>query len=416
MKTAILPSQNVSISDSLKNKIEETTSIQNSQPPFKTSDSIKSTTWDYKNWENDLTEWDQETYENLVAIKLTPEQEARVLEPAEVFSRQETVVALHWHPEFVPMEMIRKRIDATFPNKTRELFIPTQHNQILSYDGVYSGVEVDCFAPQFQKKVQFLIHFENSKLVNGDVFKSMCEHTRNYRGSQLFELVASILDPRFDDRIQKAASVTAADDDLVAFVRWGTQKFEKLFAKNESRTPVDHIRNKLLANYFDRLREHFEDRQITRAQAFIRAVKKIVKKEFNPDYFYRAEEFIEETRSLGGGIIIPHPEQFWPILLADYDVDGYEVWNPQSRQYTEFLINVVANQNKTHNGRKLLITMGDDCHMGEKVKDPKVQNREKSSRQIGVQPVWDDLIIRKSLNLAGMDRDRLIDEYTARLN
>ncbi len=45
-------------------------------------------------------------------------------------------------------------------------------------------------------------------------------------------------------------------------------------------------------------------------------------------------------------MVIPHPEQFWPILLADYDVDGYEVWNPQSREYTDFLIRALDNQNK----------------------------------------------------------------------
>ena len=369
------------------------------------------------NLSDEITEWDQNAYEKLVTIKLTPEQTERILEPAQVFPKQDTVTALHWHPEFVPMEIIRQRVNATFPKKTNELIIPTQHNEVLSYDGEYSGVEVDCYAPQFQKKVQFLLHFENSKVENADVLKSMCRHTRNYRSSQLFELMDSIIDPKFDDRLQAAASSTAADDDLIRFVQWGTRKLNRLFNINEASTPIDHIKNKLLANYFDLLRLQFDDRLINRAQSFIRAVKKIVKKEFSPEYFYRAEEFIEETRSLGGGILIPHPEQFWPILLAEYDVDGYEVWNPQSRQYTDFLINVVANQNKNRSGkRKLIISMGDDCHMGEKVKNPEVQNREKASRQIGVQLAWDDLHIRKSLNLANMDRLKLIEEYKARLN
>ena len=366
---------------------------------------------------DELTEWDQRAYESLVTTDLTPEQVERILEPAQVFPKQKTVTALHWHPEFVPMDLIRKRINATFPNMDKELIVPTQHNQILSYDGEYSGVEVDCYAPQFQKKVQFLLHFESSKIEKADVLKSMCKHTRNYRSSQLFELIDSIIDPRFEKRLQAAVSTTAADDDVVRFVCCGTRKLNELFHNNESSTPIDHIKNKLLANYFDLMREHFDDRLINRAQSLIRTVKMIVKKEFSPKYFYRAEEFIEETRSLGGGIIIPHPEQFWPILLAEYDVDGYEVWNPQSRQYTDFLITVVTNQNKNRNGRrKLLITMGDDCHMGEKVKDPEVQNKEKSSRQIGVQLAWDDLNIRKSLNLANTDRSKLIDEYKERLN
>ena len=366
---------------------------------------------------DELTELDQRNYEELVTIELTPEQTAQILAPAQVFPKQETVTALHWHPEFVPMEIIRKRINATFPNKKRELIIPTQHNEILSYDGEYSGVEVDCYAPQFQKKVQFLLHFENSKVEKADVLKSMCKHTRNYRSSQLFELMDSIIAPRFENRLQAAITATAADDDLVQFVQWGTRKLNKLFHENESVTPVEHIKNKLLANYFDLMRKNFDGRLINRAQSFIRAVKKIVKREFSPEYFFRAEEFIEETRSLGGGIIIPHPEQFWPILLAEYDVDGYEVWNPQSRQYTDFLITVVTNQNKALNGRrKLLITMGDDCHMGEKVRAPDAQNKEKAGRQIGVQLAWDDLHIRKSLNLANTDRAKLIDDYKERLN
>jgi len=59
--------------------------------------------------------------------------------------------------------------------------------------------------------------------------------------------------------------------------------------------------------------------------------------------------------------------------------------------------------------------MGDDCHMGEKVKDPRFQDREKAAREIGVQPAWDDLAIRKSLILAGVDRRKAITEYKSKL-
>jgi hypothetical protein len=103
-------------------------------------------------------------------------------------------------------------------------------------------------------------------------------------------------------------------------------------------------------------------------------------------------------------------------LLADYDVDGYEVWNPQSREYTEFLINVVHRQNESRGGKPILIFMGDDCHMGEKAKDPRYQDTAKASRQIGYQPAWDDPAIRKSLILANVNRRRVIEEYKSRLN
>ena len=126
---------------------------------------------------------------------------------------------------------------------------------------------------------------------------------------------------------------------------------------------------------------------------------------------------IEEVRALGGGIVIPHPEQFWPILLAEYDVDGYEVWNPQSRRYTEFLIDVVNNKNSrvSNYSRRLLVFMGDDTHMSEKIKPPEAQNRTKAAREIGFQAAWEDLAIRKKLILAKMDRASVIREYAARL-
>ena len=156
---------------------------------------------------------------------------------------------------------------------------------------------------------------------------------------------------------------------------------------------------------------------IDHAQILLRGVKKIVKRGFALDYFYRTEEVIEEVRAHNGGIIIPHPEQFWPILLANYDIDGIEVWNPQSREYTEFLINAVNERNRTRaaDTPPWLITMGDDTHFGEKVIDPDNQDEAKAGRELGVQSAWDDLSIRKSLIVGSADRRTIIREYKARL-
>jgi hypothetical protein len=93
-------------------------------------------------------------------------------------------------------------------------------------------------------------------------------------------------------------------------------------------------KNKLEPDFLDAQRPRFGDRVVARAQVYLREVKRLVKENFSLRHFYRATEFIEETRSLGGGVVIPHPEQFWPILLADYDVDASS-WNPQSQEYTE---------------------------------------------------------------------------------
>jgi hypothetical protein len=363
-----------------------------------------------------VTEWDHATFLSLISTELSGAQRDRLVQPAEVFPRQEHVLAVHWHPEFVPMELIRQRIDATFPNRSDALIIPTQHNILLEYDR-YAGVEVDCFSRGFNRKVQLLVHFDRSRVEGATVFRSMLAHTFNYRSRQLFEFIDTIVDRSYEDRVSAAAREAGADSDLVTFVRVHARKMQQLLHEYQSVTPPEAIRNKLLANYLTALRDIYDERLIVRSLALLGAIKRVVKAHFNNEFFYATEEVIEEVRRLGGGIVIPHPEQFWPILLADYDVDGYEVWNPQSQEYTDFLVTVVNRQNRTrsHGQRSILIFMGDDCHMGEKAKDPAYQDPEKVRREIGVQPAWDDPAIRKSLIIANADRHSVIREYRARL-
>ena len=106
-----------------------------------------------------------------------------------------------------------------------------------------------------------------------------------------------------------------------------------------------------------------------------------------------------------------------PILLADYDVDGYEVWNPQSWEYTDFLITVLNRKNREAgpSTKRLLVFMGDDTHMSEKTRSPHDRDHFKASREIGVQPPWSDQAIRKKLVVAHMDKHDVIEEYKARL-
>ncbi len=361
----------------------------------------------------ELTDWDVATYRMLISEKLTPEQIERIVVPPVVYPKQNSVLAVHWHPEIVPMDLIRRRIDATFPNRTEQLAIPTQHNILTTFDD-FTGVEVDCYAPEFNRKVQLLIHFENSRVERADVFRHMLAHTFKYRSRQLFAFIDTIIDPQFDRHFQRAVEKTGATDEIIQFVKRNTLRLFQLFQQFESETPSSSIKNKLLTHYFDALRDQHDDRKILQAKALLKAVKKVVKANFSLEYFYQDREVIEEVRALDGGIVIPHPEQFWPILLADYDVDGYEVWNPQSQEYTEFLINVVNRENKSRantSRRPILIFMGDDCHMGEKVKEPRHQDSEKAGREIGVQHAWDDLGIRKSLITAGVDRNSVIHAY-----
>ncbi len=174
----------------------------------------------------------------------------------------------------------------------------------------------------------------------------MLAHTFRYRTSQLSFFMDTILDREGEKRLAEAVDNTGANQELVAFLRFYTARLRKLLEEFEASTPPEMIKNKLLGEYLDAQRHRHPDLMVNRGLLLLKAVKTLVKRDFPLDYFFAAEEVIEEARGLGGGVVIPHPEQFWPILLADYDVDGYEVWNPQSREYTDFLIRALDNQNK----------------------------------------------------------------------
>jgi len=362
----------------------------------------------------EITQEDRDRFFKVVSTDLEQWQIDQVVTPKDVYVRQEALLAVHWHPEFVDMEHIRKRVDAMFPNRTEELLIPTQHNVLMSW-GDYSGVEVDCFSSGFNRKVQLLLHFANDRVREAGVLKSMLAHTFRYRSGQLFDFMHTITRPH-EDRINEAAKAVGADADLIGFVRVNVAKIEKLLDDNWTDVPRLSVKNKLLRNWFDTMRPELGDNVIDRVQGYLKAVKEIVKRGFDLSFFYRASEIIEEVRGLGGCIVIPHPEQFWPILLRNYDVDGIEVWNPQSQEYTEFLISVVNEQNERRtSGRDKLIFMGDDCHMGEKTKPADQQDPVKAAREIGYQPAWDDLSIRKKLIVNNLSRRAVIQAYKDRL-
>jgi len=246
----------------------------------------------------------------------------------------------------------------------------------------------------------------------------MIAHTCKYRSAQLFDFMGALSDPPFEELRQKAARNTGAKKNVVRFAGIQTRKLRRMIEEHLSDLDELALKNKLLINFLNAQRELYDGHVIDRTVIFAYGVKEIVKKHFSLDYFYEAQEIIEEARALGGGIIVPHPEQFWPVLLADYDVDGYEVWNPQSREYTEFLIQVVTKKNMSGAGgaRPLLVVMGDDTHLGEKILDPEMQNPEKASREIGHQPAWQDPAILKSLKVGNFDKDKVIKDYRQRLH
>lgn len=362
------------------------------------------------------TEADERLFAAITSTGLDEAARARVVTPSVVQPTQEAVLAVHWHPEFVPMDLIRRRIEASYPAMRTGLIIPTQHNELLEY-GPYSGVEVDCYSRGFNQKVQILLHFHTERLAEASALKSMLAHTLSYRSSQLFDYLRAVTGE--DEAILSAAArETGAEEEIVALARVLCRKLSTLVQRQRDSLAQDAFKNKLVRNFVDGHRPLLGDRLVNRVQVFLKAVKQMVKAQFPLTYFYRTTEFIEEARALGGGVVIPHPEQFWPILLAEYDVDGYEVWNPQSQRYTEFLINVLYEKNRRKGAgeRRMLVFMGDDTHMGEKTLPAANGNSCKTRREIGLQPAWDDISIGKKLIVADMDRVRVIEEYAARLD
>jgi len=144
-----------------------------------------------------ITEVDEAIFSSITDFELTPEQRDRIIHPSAVFPREKTLLAVHWHPEFVPMDLIERRISAMFPNVEDSLIIPTQHNVLMHWNE-FAGVEVDCYSRGFNQKVQLLLHFRKERLDSADVLKSMLRHTFQYRSSQLFEYIGAITRPNED--------------------------------------------------------------------------------------------------------------------------------------------------------------------------------------------------------------------------
>ena len=366
----------------------------------------------------DIPEWDKEVFLELISAELSPEQKKMVVSPPKIYPRQKDVMAVHWHPEWIPIDLVVRRLEIMFPNRRSELVIPTQHNELLVWKD-YAGVEVDCYSSGFNRKVQLLLHFRADKVAGprAGALKAMLDHTFKYRSSQLLDYINTVVEPELNDRLKEAVEKIGASRETVELVRFYTARLRQLIYDHESEIPPQMFKNRLVSEFLDAQRIRHSDQTINRAMHLIREIKAIVKRHFPLTYFFRATEVIEEVRSLGGGVVIPHPEQFWPILLADYDVDGYEVWNPMSHNYTEFLIRALNNQNKYQRPgrRELLIFMGDDTHLSVKIRPPDLLERPKLEREVGLQPAWDDMAIRKSLSLAEASREKVIESYKERL-
>lgn len=365
----------------------------------------------------DIGEEDWRQFNRLTSVELSPEERDLAARPDRVAPKAREYLAVHWHPEWAPLEFIRRRLDLAFPLAENSLAIPTQHNKVLAF-GPWAGVEADVYDRKYGQKVQLLIHFSSDRLPRASAFLSMMNHTYNYRAHQLLDILGRLAKP---DKVSAAIESGLQYSISLEGIMMARFYAIRLKALIEESGIIGGDRDEMLKN---RLLPDFiaartgPEQRLLAEQAFIyiKAVKKSVKSNLNPAEFFSPEEVIEEARSLNGGVVIPHPPQFWPILLADLDVDGWEVWNSSTPHHTLFLLEALnrANAARGHR-RELLAFMGDDTHMSAKFRLNNTDEKDSVNREIGFQPPWDEPAIRSLLHRSGQSRSRTINEYRIRL-
>jgi hypothetical protein len=364
--------------------------------------------------EMDLSEEDYRIFNSLTEIALSPEEEEAAVNPTEFDYEEKNVLALHFHPEWVPMELIQKRLEKAFPAAQNFFAIPTQHNAILPM-GPFSGVEADVFSRSFGLKIHLLIHLRTEKLKNAHTFVSMVKKTFEYRGLQLLDILAQIAEP--DEAVKKEIKKMGFHEESVNLARFYAAKIRAMVEESGIvNTPrAEMLKNRLLTDYIERKAHNDLDPvRLDRLLSLVNHIKKIVKARLNPAHFHSPEEIIEEARALGAGVVIPHPPQFWPALLDVLDVDGWEVWNPSTPNHIHFLIDCLKRRGKIK--RPLLAFMGDDTHMSSKIRPLMVSDKGGSGREIGFQPPWGFADVKAALKDAGQSRERTMAEYLSRIS
>lgn len=371
---------------------------------------------------HEVNEDDYALFCRLVDTSITPEHITKLIQPYDVYPEQKEVLAVHWHPQHIPLSIIAQRFNALYPHAAPEdrLIIPTEHNVLHTW-GPYAGVEADCADHKMGLKVQLLLHFKEEHVRKAHTLRTMLEHTARYRTMQLrhlLETAATPQAPQHQHRLERAVRTSGATPQVVEFVTAQAFKLLHLLGSEIDAPTTDERRSTLLRDTVETQRAKLGDLFTAQVHAYTKALRGRVKAEFPLDFFHTAQEFIEETRALGGMITIPHPEQFWPILLANYDTDGVEVWNPQSKRHTNFLIATIAetNRRRARSGKRrpLIVTTGDDCHVGEMAQQL-ISNDERPSRELGLQSAWTDESTVAALGDAGISKQSIMHAIRERL-
>jgi hypothetical protein len=360
-----------------------------------------------------LDKEDWRIFNGLTAIGLTAEEEARATTPERVDEAERHVLALHFHPEWVPMGMVDSRLKRAFPNAETRLAIPTQHNQLQELDG-FTGVEADVFAHEYGIKIQLLIHLKSDRLKNASAFPAMIQKTFQYRALQLLDFLDLLVEP--DKAMQKDIKKLGYHSQTIKMGKRMASKLRRLVIESGViGTPrAEMLKNRLLTDYIAKKGAPIDGESMDRLLSFVKQTKNLVKARVDPSRFYPARDLIEEARGLGAGVIIPHPPRFWPALLDDLDVDGWEVWNPSTPDHVLFLIDCLKRRKKIK--RDLLAFMGDDTHMSSKIRPDISDKKESIKAEIGFQPPWVLEDVKAALKDAGQSRERTINEYLSRIS
>jgi len=361
----------------------------------------------------DLEDEDWRQFKHLTSVALDAEEMELAARPDRRDPEAEDCLAVHWHPEWAPLELIRQRLDRAFPRAGNCLAIPTQHNRIMTF-GPWAGVEADVYDRKLGLKVQLLIHFAATRLDKASKIISMMDQTYNYRAHQLLDILARLADPD-----SGKGSKCLVGGEAVALARFFAARLNVLIEKSGilGSAEDEMLKNRLLPDFIIARTGPEQKLLVDQALMFIRAVKKEVKADLNPAEFFSPEEVVEEARGLGGGVIIPHPPLFWPFLWSDLDVDGWEIWNPSTPDHTVFILEALGRANEARSSRRrLLAFMGDDTHMSAKFRPGRSDEKDSADREIGFQDPWFDPNLSALLRATGQSLVGTINEYRSRLS
>jgi hypothetical protein len=355
---------------------------------------------------------DWEIFRRLTCTELTPEERAAAAAPDMTDPEEACCFAPHFHPEWVPADLVGERLARAFPAARESFAVPTQHNVIASL-GPWSGVEADVWSKKCGMKIQLLVHARAGRLEGSSAFRGMVERTFRYRELQLLEILELAARPDPGAEAELAKSGFAAPELERAASHLSSLKAMIDASGIASGPGAAMLKNRLATDFIESKERGTDPAGLDRLLSLVNLLKARVKSRPDPARFHEAEEFIEEARGAGAGIVVPHPPRFWPALLAELDADGWEVWNPSTPSHAVFLTECLARRGRIR--RPLLAFMGDDTHMSSKIRPLLTSDKGGGGREIGFQPPWKDPETAAALKAAGQSRRRTMEEYLARL-